>query len=101
VPCDECRDLDTHAFRTSADLVHALQVATGEMERGVLRRRNPVEHSGAEQQALDSAMAAGAMPGAVRYQFECTVCGDQFELHADTSDGTGGWTRNDETTATR
>jgi hypothetical protein len=97
LPCDECRELQTHAFRTPADMVHAVQVAAAEMERGALRRAEAVERSSAEQEALDSAMAAGAMPGKLRLRFECCVCGDLFELAADTDEGTGGWSRNDET----
>jgi len=95
--CDECRELQTHAFRTPSDLVHAFQVAAAEMERGVLRRTQAAEHSVAEQQALDSIRSAGAVPGAVVYRFECSVCGDRFELAAEIDQGTGGWTRNDET----
>jgi hypothetical protein len=90
--CDECRELGTHEFRTPDDMVHAFQVAAYESERGVLRRLHADELRDSEREALHAAMAAG-VPDALRYRFECTVCGDRFELIADTRDGSGGWTR--------
>src|SRR5258707_13991742 len=36
--CEECRELSTHAFRSANDLIHALRLATEEVDRGVLRR---------------------------------------------------------------
>ena len=47
----------------------------------------------AEQEALYSAVESGNRPGSLFYQFECTTCGDRFELLADTRSGEGGWTR--------
>jgi hypothetical protein len=91
--CDECRELQTHRFRSADDLVHAFQVAAQESERGVLRRIDVARLTAAEQQALDSAFASDAMPAALRYRFECTQCGDRFELCADVDAGTGSWTR--------
>ena len=38
--CEECRELTTHTFRSPEDLVHAVRLATEEMERGVLSRVN-------------------------------------------------------------
>ena len=94
MPCEECRDLSTHAFRTADDLIHALRVAAEEMGRGVLSRVDPgAEHGTAEREALDSALASGAMPGKLHYLFRCEVCGDRFSLEADTETGAGGWTR--------
>jgi hypothetical protein len=90
--CDECRELNTHAFRTPDDMVHAVQVAAYESERGVLRRLDARELRDSEREALESALAAG-VPDMLRYRFECCVCGDRFELVADTRDGSGGWTR--------
>jgi hypothetical protein len=93
VTCEECRDLQTHEFRSPADLLHAVQVAAAEVDRGVLRRIRVAELTPAEQEALDSAYAASALPGAIRYRFECTVCGDRFDLAGEVEDGSGRWTR--------
>jgi len=95
--CDECRDLTTHAFRTPDDLIHALRVAAEEMSRGVLSRVGGEAAPGtAEREALDSALASGALPGQLRYRFRCEVCGDRFSLEGDPGRGTGAWTRESE-----
>lgn len=91
--CDECRELNTHTFRSPADLLHALQVAAAEVDRGALRRLNIEDRDIPEQQAFDSFLAASALPETIKYQFQCAVCGDRFALFADTHDGGGGWTR--------
>ena len=96
MPCDECRELTTHNFRSPEDLLHALQTAAAEVDRGALERMSVADLGIREQQALDSAFAASALPDAVRYRFQCTVCGDRFELFADTDTGSGGWTREGE-----
>jgi hypothetical protein len=93
LPCDECAELRTHEFRSPDDLLHALQLAALEVDRGVLARGATEVLSGAEHEALESAFASSALPGALRYRFKCTVCGDRFELVADTQSGAGGWTR--------
>jgi hypothetical protein len=93
LPCDECAELRTHEFRSPDDLLHALQLAALEVDRGVLARILVEDLSGAEREALESAFATHALPGALRYRFRCTVCGDRFELTADTASGAGGWTR--------
>ena len=93
MPCEECRDLQSHEFRSPTDLVHAFQVAAAEMERGVLRRLQVESRSVREEEAVYSALHADALPGSMRYRFECTVCGDRFELWGDTATGEGGWTR--------
>ena len=92
--CEECSELNAHAFRSRADLVHALQVAAGELDRGVLEPVRVVEPGIPEQMAIRSALTAGALPDMVLYRFKCTVCGDRFKLFADTYHGTGGWARN-------
>lgn len=94
--CAECAELRTHAFATHADLVHAVQTAAQEMERGVLERVTLAERSVAEERAVYSAMEAGEHPVTIRYGFRCTVCGDRFSLSADTAAGEGSWIRNDE-----
>ncbi len=94
MPCAECRELSAHAFRSPDDLIHALRLAAEEANRGVLA---PIEEKAsggvAEQEALYSALESGAMPGAVKYRFRCTSCGDLFTLAADMGSGTGSWTR--------
>ena len=97
--CDECRELSTHLFRSSDDLVYALRHASAEVERGVLTPLNTKEakdlgDSGDE--AMRSIREAHVLPDLVRYRFQCVVCGDRFELAADPSDGTGSWTREGE-----
>jgi hypothetical protein len=91
--CEECRELTTHAFRTTEDVVHAVRLATEEMDRGVLSRVTTHSLAPSEQEALDSALGSGALPNSVHYRFRCEVCGDHFTLLADTSSGQGGWTR--------
>lgn len=91
--CEECRELSTHAFRSADDLVHAIRLATEEVDRGVLSRVGAERLGSSAQDALDSSLASGALPNTVRYRFRCEVCGDQFTLHADPSTGEGGWTR--------
>lgn len=98
MPCDECRELTTHEFRSPDDLIHALRLAAQEMDRGVLSRVGTVAAGRAEDEALESSLASGAMPSTVRYRFRCEVCGDQFTLVGDTSAGGGGWTREVEAT---
>ena len=93
MPCEECRELTTHGFRSTEDLVHAIRLATEEVDRGVLSRVTSRSLSPAEQEALDSSLASGALPNRVSYRFRCEVCGDRFTLSADTSSGEGGWTR--------
>ena len=93
LPCDECAELHTHQFRTPDDLLHAIRLAAIEVDRGVLSRIPAEELSGPEHEALESAFASHALPGVLRYRFKCTVCGDRFELVADTGNGAGGWTR--------
>lgn len=93
MPCDECAELHTHQFRSPDDLLHAIRLAAIEVDRGVLSRILSEELSGPEHEALESAFATHALPGVVRYRFKCTVCGDRFELTADTANGAGGWTR--------
>jgi hypothetical protein len=96
VACEECGELRTHAFRSKADLVHALQVAAAEMDRGALERTVVTDRSIPEQVAIRSALSSGALPDVVLYRFKCTVCGDQFALSADTEHGGGSWIRNEE-----
>jgi hypothetical protein len=98
MPCEECRELRTHRFNSRTDLVNALQVAAGEVDRGVLA---PVlvADSIPVQMAIGSALQSGALPDGVLYRFKCTVCGDRFELAADTYHGNGEWRRNDERNA--
>jgi hypothetical protein len=91
--CEECRDLSTHAFRSTDDLIHAVRLATEEVDRGVLCHVKPVDRESAAQEALDSSLAVGALPNSVRYRFRCKLCGDNFSLNADTNSGEGGWTR--------
>jgi len=97
VTCEECRDLQTHEFRSPNDLVHALQVAAAEVDRGALSRVHVEELTASEQEAMQSIFASDALPNTVRYRFKCTVCADLFELWADTSDGSGAWTRQEGT----
>jgi len=99
MPCEECRALNTHRFSSHTDLVNALQVAAGELDRGVLALVSAADRSVPEQVAIRSALESGAFPDAVLYRFRCTVCGDAFELAADTSAGSGEWKRNAEQTA--
>lgn len=91
--CDECRELNTHGFRTADDLVHALRLAAEEADRGVLARIDSEPLSPSEQDALDSSLASGALPDAIHYRFRCNVCGDRFMLVADPRTGEGAWTR--------
>jgi SAM-dependent methyltransferase len=93
MPCEECRDLTTHLFRCVDDLVNAVRLASEEVERGVLSREAARGRSAAEQEAVDSSLASGALPNRVHYRFRCEVCGDRFTLSADASSGEGGWTR--------
>ena len=95
MPCDECRELTTHAFRSHEDLVHAIRLAAEEVERGVLSREATRPLAPAEQEAMDSSLASGALPRNVRYRCRCEVCGDQFTLAADTATGEGGWSRDE------
>jgi hypothetical protein len=94
MPCTECSELSSHAFRSPDDLIHALRLAAEEANRGVLA---PIEEKAApgaaEQEALYSALESGALPGSVRYRFSCVTCGDRFTLAADIRAGTGSWTR--------
>ncbi len=95
--CDECRQLSSHVFRSPDDLIDALRVAAEEVDRGVLCRVGDELAAGsAERQALESALASGALPATVRYRFRCELCGDRFTLTADPSCGEGGWTREGE-----
>lgn len=91
--CEECRELSTHVFRSPEDLIHALRLAAEEVDRGVLARVGAKVHGAAAQEALESSLAHGALPDTVNYRFRCEVCGDHFTLVADTTNGTGGWTR--------
>jgi hypothetical protein len=93
MPCNECRELETHTFRSSDDLVHALRLAGEEMDRGVLSRVTDRSLEVRDQEALDSILESGTLPVKVHYRFRCEVCGDQFSLAADTNTGEGGWTR--------
>jgi hypothetical protein len=94
--CPECRELSTHVFRSPDDLIHALRLATEELNRGVLCRvGESVTPGTAEADALESALASGELPQRVQYLFRCEVCGDHFSLTADMSNGLGGWTRED------
>jgi len=94
--CEECRELSTHAFRSAEDLIHAVRLAAEEVDRGVLCRIAARNLASNEQEALDSALASGALPGSVRYRFRCVVCGDRFTLSADTGSGLGSWAREGE-----
>ena len=96
MPCEECRELTTHRFRDGTDLVNAIRVAAEEVDRGVLSPVMTRTRTISEDTAIDSALQAGAMPGAVLYRFKCNICGDQFALTGDTDQGSGEWLRNDE-----
>ena len=96
MPCEECRELNTHRFNSHDDLVNALRVAAGEVDRGVLAPVLAADRTIPEQIAIRSALESGAFPDVVLYRFKCTVCGDGFELAADTHLGTGEWSRNGE-----
>jgi hypothetical protein len=96
MPCEECRDLRTHRFSSQTDIVNALRVAAEEVDRGVLAPVTVADRTIPEQVAIGSALRAGALPDALLYRFKCTICGDDFELAADTSAGAGEWRRNDE-----
>jgi len=93
MPCDECRELSTHVFRSADDLIDALRVAAQEVDRGVLERLATQTREPAEEEARASALALGALPALVHYRFRCQVCEDGFTLVGDTRDGSGGWTR--------
>src|SRR5688572_29362258 len=97
MPCDECRELTTHAFRNADDLIHAVRLAAEEVDRGVLKRVGVDTPGDAEREALASVLACGEMPDVVRYRFACEVCGDTFTLAADTTHGSGGWIREGDT----
>ena len=99
MPCDECRELHTHRFGSRTDLVNALQVAAGEIDRGVLEPLPAGDRTHPEEVAIRSALQAGALPDVVLYRFRCTICGDRFELSADTAQGNGEWRRNEERNA--
>jgi hypothetical protein len=101
MPCEECRELSTHVFRSPDDLVHALRLAAEEMNRGVLARDDGVVLRDSEQEALESSIESGAMPRELGYRFRCTVCGDRFLLTADPGTGEGGWTREGEANVRR
>ena len=94
--CEECRELTSHAFRSAEDLIHAVRLATEEVDRGVLCRLTTRSFASNEQEALDSSLASGALPNNVCYQFRCVICGDRFALLGDTSSGLGSWTRENE-----
>lgn len=89
----ECSALTTHAFRNPDDLIHAVRLAAEEVDRGVLERLGAEVAGAAEQEALASVLACGALPNLVRYRFACTVCGERFTLCADADEGRGGWVR--------
>ena len=91
--CEECVELNDHEFRSSADLVHAVQTAAQELDRGVLKRVDFADLTTAEQEALRSVFDAGGSPDSLHYRFECTQCGDRFDLVGDTEKGGGSWTR--------
>ena len=94
MPCEECRSLSTHAFRSADDLIHALRLAAEEMNRGVLVREDAVVVlRDSEQEALESSIASGAMPRELDYRFRCALCGDRFVLAGNPQTGEGGWTR--------
>ena len=93
MPCEECRDLATHTFRSADDLIHALRLAAEEMNRGVLSRVGDRSLSRSADEALGSALRSGAMPEVVHYRVRCELCGDHFSLTGDTAGGKGGWTR--------
>jgi hypothetical protein len=93
MPCEECRDLSTHEFRTADDLINAVRVAAEELNRGVLVQVGTTSREPAADEALGSALASGALPALLHYRFRCQVCGDHFALIADTEDGEGSWTR--------
>jgi hypothetical protein len=94
MPCPECQFLASHEFRSPDDLINALRGAAEEANRGVLQPIDEKAAQGvAEEEALYSALDSGAMPGAVKYRFRCSTCGDLFTLAADMRDGTGSWTR--------
>ena len=95
MPCEECRELSTHEFRSVEDLIHAVRLAAEEVDRGVLSRVSEEALGGAAQEALDSSLASGALPNTLSYGFRCTVCGDCFRLSADPRTGTGTWSRED------
>jgi len=99
MPCEECRELHTHGFNSRTDLVNALRVAAEEVDRGVLTPVVVVDRTIPEQVAIGSALQAGALPDVVLYRFRCTICGDNFELAADTDHGSGEWRRNGERNA--
>jgi hypothetical protein len=99
MPCEECRELHTHRFRSRTDLINALRLAAEEVDRGVLAPVTVADRSIPEQVAIESALQAGALSDVVLYRFKCTVCGDNFELSADTYHGNGEWIRNDERNA--
>lgn len=96
MPCEECRELTSHAFRSAEDLIHAVRLAAEEVDRGVLCRLTASRLASNEQEALDSSLASGALPNSVSYQFRCVVCADRFTLLGDTSSGLGSWTRETE-----
>ena len=92
--CEECAGLASHDFRGADDLIHALRVAAEEANRGVLEPVSERTPEGvAEEEALYSAIDAGAMPGKVLYRFRCTTCGEGFTLEADMRSGSGSWSR--------
>lgn len=93
MPCEECRSLSSHAFRSPDDLIHALRLAAEEMNRGVLARDDGIVLRESEREALESSLASGAMPRELTYRFRCNLCGDRFVLQADPQTAEGGWTR--------
>jgi len=96
MPCEECRELGSHEFRSPDDLIHALRLSAEEIDRGVLARDDAVALRDSEREALESSLASGAMPREVAYRFRCTLCGDRFLLQADPATGAGAWTREGE-----
>ena len=77
-------------------MINALQVAGGEVDRGVLTPILVADWTIPEQVAIHSALQAGVLPDVVLYRFKCAICGDGFELSGDTYHGNGEWKRNGE-----
>lgn len=86
--CSSCQDLNTEfRIRRPSDLQKAIAVARDNLADGTLSD----VAADANSKPFDELVSSGKWDDILLYHFQCSTCGQMFELSAETYHGAGGW----------
>ena len=91
MPCGHCADLCVeYLIRTPSELRKAIAVVNKNLIDGTIMERKGATPTDLTGPSFASVAAGGPWDDIVAYSFQCTNCGEVFELTANTYHGSGG-----------